>query len=318
MSTIVAEASMDVSRPAGIEAVRRFNRFYTRRIGVLDEALLGSGLALAEVRVLWEIGHAPGCAASALADRLALDSGYLSRILRGFRARGWVEATASDEDARQRRLTLTAKGRRGLEPLERRSNAQVAAMLAELGPARRERLVEAMRSIQALLDPAEPVAWPYTLREPRPGDFGWVVERHGAVYAREYGWDTTFEGLVAEIVAKYLRRHDPARARAWIAEREGDRIGCVFLVGQSRRVAQLRLLFVEPSARGLGVGSQLVDECIRFARAARYGRIVLWTQSILTSARSIYARKGFRIVASEKHRSFGAELAGENWALELG
>jgi DNA-binding MarR family transcriptional regulator/N-acetylglutamate synthase-like GNAT family acetyltransferase len=308
---------MDVSRTDEIQAVRRFNRLYTRRIGVLDEALLGSGLALAEVRVLWEIGHAPGTAASALAERLAMDSGYLSRILRGFRARGWVEATASEEDARQRRLTLTAKGRRRLEPLERRSNAQVAAMLAELGPARGERLVEAMRSIQALLEPAGPVARPYAIREPRAGDFGWVVERHGAVYAGEYGWDTTFEGLVAEIVARYLRRHDPARERAWIAEREGDRIGCVFLVGQSRRVAQLRLLLVDPSARGLGVGSRLVDECIRFARDARYGRIVLWTQSILTAARSLYGRKGFRLVASEKHRSFGAELVGENWELDL-
>jgi GNAT superfamily N-acetyltransferase len=174
-----------------------------------------------------------------------------------------------------------------------------------------------MGTVRALLEPAAPAAGPCVIREPRAGDFGWVVERHGAVYAREYGWDATFEGLVAEIVAKHLRGHDPARERAWIAEREGERIGCVLLVAQSPRVAQLRLLLVEPRARGLGVGSQLVDECIRFARDARYVRIVLWTQSILVAARSIYERKGFRIVASGKHRSFGARLVGENWALDL-
>lgn len=298
-------------------AVRRFNRFYTRRIGVLDEALPGSALALAEARVLWELGHDPGASASRLEERLGIDAGYLSRILRGFRERGWVAARAAAGDARRRELHLTARGRAALAPLEKRTDAQVESMIAALGPAARDRLVEAMEAIESLLEPRPAPAWPYVLRDPRPGDFGWVVERHGAVYAREYGWDETFEGLVAEIVAKYLRRHDAARERVWIAERDGERIGCVFVVERSPRVAQLRLLLVEREARGMGVGGRLVGECVRFAREAGYARIVLWTQSVLVAARAIYRRHGFRLVERERHASFGADLMGENWALEL-
>ena len=300
-----------------VEAVRAFNRFYTRRIGVLDEALLDSGLALAQARVLWELGHDPGVTASLLRERLGLDAGYVSRILRGFGARGWVAAAPVAHDARRRRLSLTAKGRRALEPLERRTREQVGAMLGAVTPGARERLLEAMRTVQAVLEPPRAETRPYVLREPRPGDFGWIVERHGAVYAREYGWDATFEGLVAEVVANYLRRHDAARERAWIAERDGERIGCVLLVRRSARVAQLRLLLVEPSARGLGVGARLVAECVAFARAAGYERITLWTQSILVAARSIYRSQGFRRVAQEPHESFGARLVGESWELGL-
>ncbi|HSN22072.1 MAG TPA: helix-turn-helix domain-containing GNAT family N-acetyltransferase [Usitatibacter sp.] len=301
-----------------VAAVRRFNRFYTPRIGVLDEALLGTGLTLAEARVLWELGQEAGTTATRLEERLALDPGYLSRILRGLRERGWVRARRAAHDARLRELELTGKGRHALEPLERRTDEQVASLLGALGPAERDRLVASMGTIESLLGPrAARESGPYALRAPRAGDWGWVVERHGALYAREYGWDATFEGLVAEIVAKFLRRNDPAREAAWIAERAGERIGCVFLVRRSARLAQLRLLLVEPSARAMGVGAALVGECIRFAREARYRRMTLWTQSILVAARRLYERNGFRLVERERHRSFGADLVGENWDLDL-
>jgi DNA-binding MarR family transcriptional regulator/predicted N-acetyltransferase YhbS len=312
------------SGPAGaVEAVRRFNRYYTRRIGVLEEGWLGSDLTLAETRVLWELGHAPGTTASVLAHDLGLDAGYLSRILRGFRARGYVEAQPASGDGRVRHLTLTARGRRRLAPLEARSSAQVRAMLAPLAAPRRSQLLDAMAAVQSLLGPDTPAAAGkpeagVVLRAPRAGDFGWVVERHGAIYAREQGWDERFEGLVAKIVGDFLAaRPDPVRERAWIAERGGERVGCVFLVRRSRASAQLRLLLVEPSARGHGVGSALVDACIDLARSAGYSNIVLWTQSVLHAARAIYAAKGFRRVASEKHAEFGTPLTGETWKLDL-
>jgi len=313
------------SGPAGaVEAVRRFNRYYTRRIGILEEGWLGSDLTLAETRVLWELGHAPGSTASVLAGDLGLDAGYLSRILRGFRTRGYLEARPAPGDGRVRHLALTPRGRRLLAPLEERSSAQVRAMLAPLAAPRRARLLDAMAAVQDLLGADEPVdAGPgrdasVVLRAPRAGDFGWVVERHGAVYAREYGWDTRFEGLVAKIVGDFLAAQpDASRERAWIAERAGERVGCVFLVRRSAATAQLRLLLVEPSARGKGVGSSLVDACVDFARSAGYSSIVLWTQSVLRAARAIYAAKGFRRVASEKHAEFGTPLTGETWKLDL-
>ena len=303
---------------SAVEAVRRFNRFYTRRIGVLDEALLGSGLSLAEARVLWELGHEPGVTATALGARLSIDAGYLSRILRAFRARGWLGVRPAPRDARVRHLALTAAGRRRLAPLERGSRAQVAAMLADLGPTHRGRLLEAMGTVEALLDPAAALSPAFEIRAPRAGDFGWIVERHGALYAAERGWGPRFEGLVAEIVADFLRAHDPGRERAWIAQRGAERIGTVMLVRGSARVAQLRLLLVEPAARGLGVGSRLVDECIAFARAAGYARLMLWTQSVLVPARRLYAGKGLRLARREKHREFGVPLTGESWELALG
>ncbi|HUJ00488.1 MAG TPA: helix-turn-helix domain-containing GNAT family N-acetyltransferase, partial [Usitatibacter sp.] len=229
----------------------------------------------------------------------------------------WVRGVPAPGDARRRHLSLTAKGRRALAPLERRSRDEVAAMLAALAPGGRERLLEAMRTVQSVLAPARAAPGAYVLREPAAGDFGWIVERHGALYAREYGWDSSFEGLVAQIVAAYLRRHDATRERAWIAERGGERVGCVLLVERSARVAQLRLLLVEPSARGVGVGGQLVAECVRFARDAGYARIALWTQSILVAARAIYRAQGFRLVGRAPHESFGAKLVGETWELGL-
>jgi len=308
------------SPAAAVEAVRRFNRYYTRRIGVLEEGWLGSDLTLAGTRVLWELGHAPGTTASALAAALGLDEGYLSRILRGFRARGWLEARPAPGDARVRLLELTARGRHRLASLEARSSAEVRAMLGPLDASGRDRLIESLSAVQSLLEAPAPAARPadLVLREPRSGDYGWVVERHGAVYAREHGWGAAFEGLVAKIVGEYLARApDPARERAWIAESAGQRVGCVFLVRRTRASAQLRLLLVEPGARGLGIGSRLVDACIEFARAAGYSNIMLWTQSILRPARAIYAAKGFRRVASGRHAEFGTPLIGETWRLDL-
>lgn len=301
-----------------VAAVRRFNRYYTRRIGVLGEGLLGSGFSLAQMRVLWELAHHAGLTASQLEASLGMDAGYLSRLLKDFRARGLVKASASTADARARHLELTTKGARAFAPLERRSGEAVREALAPLAAGDRERLVAAMAAIERLLGGGEgAVPAAVVVREPRPGDFGWVIQRHGALYAEEYGWDATFEALVAEIVAKYIRALKPGRERAWIAERDGGRVGCVFLVERSASVAQLRLLLVEPGARGLRIGSQLVEECLRFARAAGYRKVMLWTNDILHSARHIYERADFRLVKSEKHRSFGKDLVGQNWELKL-
>lgn len=300
-----------------VAAVRRFNRFYTRRIGVLNDALLGSGFSLAEARVLWELAHQDNLTASTLEAALGLDAGYLSRVLAGFRARGYVSSSASARDARVRELRLTARGRKALAPLERRAVREVRRMLSRLAPGGQERLLAAMAAIETLLgEPArEPRA--FVLRDPAPGDFGWIVERHGALYAREHGWDASFEALVASIVGRFMGSRKPAREHAWIAEREGERLGCVLVVERSPRVAQLRLLLVEPAARGMGVGSALVEQCIRFARDAGYRKIMLWTQASLAAARRIYAAQGFRKVRVERHHSFGRELVGEDWQLAL-
>ena len=301
-----------------VAAVRRFNRFYTRRIGLLNDALLGSDFSLAEMRVLWELAHDEDATASSLKERLGMDAAYLSRILRGFRERGLLRTATAEHDARMRHLALTDKGRRAFAPLDRRSGEEVRATIADLSGGKQDRLVQAMGTIEALLEgrPEEPA--PFVLREPRTGDFGWTIHRHGALYAQEYGWDATFEALVAEIVARYIREYQPGREHCWIAERAGEIVGCVYLVERSAKVAQLRLLLVEPSARGLGVGSALVAECLRFARAAGYRKMMLWTNSLLHSARHIYERAGFKLVKSEKHHSFGHDLVGQNWIKELG
>jgi DNA-binding MarR family transcriptional regulator/GNAT superfamily N-acetyltransferase len=272
---------------------------------------------LTEVRVLYELAHRGRPTAAELCKGLDLDAGYLSRILRGFVRRGLLAKTPSATDGRRSHLELTAKGRKEFAPLDARSHEEVAAALGRLSPADQERLIVAMRRIQGLLggDPAPRV--PYLLRPHQPGDMGWVIHRHGALYAEEYGWDESFEALVAEIAAKFIRTFDPKRERCWIAEREGEIVGSVFLVQRSKTVAQLRLMYVEPSARGLGIGGRLVEECLRFARRAGYRKMVLWTNSVLLAARHIYAKAGFRLVRAEPHTSFGHDLVGETWERTL-
>jgi len=299
-----------------IEAARRFNRFYTQRIGVLDEGLLDSPFSLTEVRVMYELAHRRGVGAAELGRDLGLDKGYLSRILKRFRAKGWLARTVAGDDARRHELALTAAGRRAFAPLERRSQRQMRAMLAPLATTQRQRVLDAMRTIEHDLSPADPPS-PAVLRTHRPGDIGWVVQRHGEIYWREYGWNEEFEALVADIAAKFVQHLDPARERCWIAERDGVRLGCIFLVAQDKTTAKLRLLLVEPEARGLGLGKRLVDACVAFAREACYKRIVLWTQDNLEAARHLYECAGFRLTGSEAHHSFGKDLVAETWALRL-
>jgi DNA-binding MarR family transcriptional regulator/GNAT superfamily N-acetyltransferase len=301
-----------------VRGVRHFNRFYTRKIGVLREGLLDSSLSLTEVRVLYELSRRTDATATALRAELGLDAGYLSRILRGFRKRGWIERKPAADDARQRLLTLTRAGRAAFAPLDERSNDEVARLLGDVPRADLDRLLGAMKTIEDVLEPGSAAATPVVLRPHRPGDIGWVVHRHGVLYADEWGYDERFEALVAGIVAGFVERFDPARERCWIAEKDGERVGSVFLVRSSKRVAKLRLLLVEPSARGLGIGKHLVDECIRFARQCRYDKLVLWTQSELKAARRIYQQAGFRLTGTERHRSWGRDdLVAESWELKL-
>ncbi len=302
---------------ARVDAVRGFNRFYTKQIGVLHEGLLGSQYSLTEVRVLYELAHREQPTAADLIRELGLDAGYLSRILRGFAKRGLITKTPSTADRRQTLLSLTARGRRAFAPLNARSHDEVAAVLTGLSAARQARLIEAMGTIQTVLGAHPELKVPYVLRPHQPGDMGWIIHRHGVLYAREYGWDETFEALVAEIAAKFIRHFDLKRERCWIAEREGGIVGSVFLVRKSETVAQLRLMYVEPDARGLGIGSRLAEECIRFGRQVGYRKIVLWTNSVLGAARHIYQKAGFRLVHSEPHHSFGHDLIGETWELPL-
>jgi DNA-binding MarR family transcriptional regulator/GNAT superfamily N-acetyltransferase len=311
---------------ARIDTIRRFNRFYTRRIGVLHEGLLDSSFTLTESRLLWELAHRDDLTATELSRTLELDPGYLSRLLTAFKTRGLIRSTRSTDDGRQQHLSLTPAGRRAFAPLDTRSRQDVAALLAALDETQQHHLLASMTGIERLLaSPEERGASPCTLRPHRAGDIGWAIGRHGALYAQEYGWDLGFEALVAQIAARFLERFDAAREACWIAERERSNVGCVFLV-QARDeasdaplegVAQLRLLLVEPSARGLGIGARLVDECERFARQAGYRRIVLWTNSVLVAARGIYAKAGYRLLRSEPHHSFGHDLVGETWELAL-
>jgi DNA-binding MarR family transcriptional regulator/N-acetylglutamate synthase-like GNAT family acetyltransferase len=307
----------DVGKAERIRAVRRFNRFYTQRIGVLRDGLLGSPFTLTQVRVLYELAHREAPSASDLARDLGLDAGYLSRILRGFGKQGLVRRTPSRTDGRRSHLALTPRGRAAFAPLERRSQAEVGSMLGPLSPAGQQHLVDAMESIQKLLSPPVAATASYVLRPLRAGDLGWVVHRHGAVYAEEWGYDWTFEALVAGIVAEYVKSFDPARERAWIADKDGAPVGSVFLVRKSATVAKLRLLLVEPAARGLGIGRRLVEECVAFARGAGYRKITLWTQKPLKAARAIYRQAGFRLVHEAAHRSFGQDLVAETWELSL-
>jgi DNA-binding MarR family transcriptional regulator/GNAT superfamily N-acetyltransferase len=309
----------DPESPDCVAAVRRFNRYYTRRIGLLGEGLLGGPLTLSEARLVYELAQRGTATATELGADLDLDSGYMSRLLRGLAARRLVSKRRCDDDGRQVLLSLTPSGRRVFAAIDARSREQVGAMIERLSGAERLQLVDALATTQRLLDGGQPraPAVPYVLRPPRPGDMGWIVHRHGALYAQEYGWDETFEALVAEIVAGFVRSFDPRRERCWIAEREGAVAGSVFLVRESERVGKLRLLYVEPGARGLGIGRRLVDECIRQARHFGYSRLTLWTNDVLVSARRIYEAAGFRLIAQERHHSFGHDLVGQNWDLEL-
>jgi DNA-binding MarR family transcriptional regulator/GNAT superfamily N-acetyltransferase len=298
-----------------IAAVRRFSRFYTRRIGVLQERLLDSPFSLTEGRIFYELAQRDTTTAAELAKELGLDPGYLSRILRGFEERGLIERQPAQLDARQNLVRLSASGRAAFIPFDASSREQIAAMLKVLTIADQHRLVDALQTVEALIEPERQP--PFRLRPHRPGDIGWVIQRHGTLYARDYGWDESFEALVAEVAAQFIRSFDPAAERCWIAEKDGEPVGSVFLVRQSEEVAKLRLLIVEPQARGLGIGERLVAECIAFARKAGYRRVTLWTNSVLVSARRLYEAAGFRLTASEPHRSFGHDLVAETWDLEL-
>ncbi len=300
-----------------IPAVRAFNRFYTRKLGVLDQQLLKSPFSLSEARVLYELANREDASAKEIGIELGLDPGYLSRIIQKFEEDGLITRTPLASDRRQHQLSQTAKGRQAFAKLDRLSQEQVASMLDELPAIARRRLTGAMSAIESLLgvSPAAPRC--AILRAPRPGDMGWVVQSHAALYASEYGFDSTFEGLVADIAAKFLASFDASRERCWIADSDGAQVGSVFLVKDSDTVAKLRLLLVDPAARGQGLGQRLVTECIGFARQCGYRRITLWTQSILLAARKIYQDAGFALVASEPHRGFGQSLIGETWELKL-
>ncbi len=303
--------------PEQVRALRAFNRFYTQRTGLLDP-YLGSAFSLTEVRVLYELAHHAPCTASELSRRLVLDAGYLSRILRRFGTAGWITRTPSPVDGRQQALALTGEGRAVFEPLQQRSRDEAARLLEPLPEVCREALVAALSRAQALLEPdAGTPSHTAVLRDPRPGDMGWVVQQHGALYAREYGWNSEFEALVAEIAAGMIRQHDPAWERGWIAELDGERVGSVFVVRKGETEAQLRMLILTPAARGLGLGARLTDECLAFARGKGYTKMVLWTNSNLLAARAIYARRGFALVHSEAYHGYGHDLVGETWELVL-
>jgi DNA-binding MarR family transcriptional regulator/GNAT superfamily N-acetyltransferase len=301
-----------------VQTIRRFNRFYTRQIGVLQEHLLQSQFSLTEVRVLYELAHRENITAKDLCLDLGLDRGYVSRMLQTFEAHGWIKTAPSPDDRRRQFLSLTAKGHRVFDPLERRSSHEVAAMLARLSPSQQKKMLVAIRDIESVLAPSQPTATPYILRQHRPGDMGWVVQRHGELYWREYRYDERFEALVAEIVAEFIQNLDPKRERCWIAERNGENVGSVFLVKKSSSIAKLRLLLVEPSVRGMGIGKRLVEECVRFAREIGYKKIMLWTQSELAAARGIYKGAGFKLVGEEKHDSWSRKkLVAETWEVVL-
>jgi DNA-binding MarR family transcriptional regulator/GNAT superfamily N-acetyltransferase len=303
--------------PSPIDSVRRFTRFYTQHMGVLQRQLLGSPFTLSEGRVLYELAQREETSAAELGKELGLDAGYLSRILRGFEQKGLLRKERSAEDARRSHLALTRKGQQAFASLDARSTREVGELLTPLSPAARVQLVEAMGTVEGLLRPAPERRAPYLLRAPAPGELGWVVQRHGALYAEEYGWDVRFEALVARIVADFGQQHDAERERCWIAELDGAPVGSVFLVRKSDTVAKLRLLLVEPSARGHGIGARLVEECIRFARQAGYRKLTLWTNDVLVSARRIYEGAGFTLVHSEPQPNFGKALVSQTWERKL-
>jgi DNA-binding MarR family transcriptional regulator/GNAT superfamily N-acetyltransferase len=302
---------------ARVDAVRRFNRLYTRRIGVLREGLLHSRYSLTEARVLFELANREEPTATDLSRELGLDPGYLSRTLARLEEQGLVARVRSERDGRRRLLSLTPDGEEAFSLLDSRSREEVAEMLGGLSEGDQRRLLEAMRTVESIFEDGLKFSEPFVLRAHEPGDMGWVVHRHGVLYAREYGWDESFEALVARIVADFIDGYHPAKERCWMAEMGGERVGCVFLVKASDVVAKLRLLLVEPEARGLGLGNRLVEECIRFARNRGYEKLTLWTNSVLDAALRIYEEHGFVLVDEEEHHSFGHDLVGQTWELAL-
>lgn len=300
-----------------IDAIRRFNRFYTRQFGLFGEGLLDSPFSLTQARILYELAHHEGMTATELAATLRIDAGYLSRTLKGLEESGRIDRTRASGDARRMELRLTRAGRSAFAPLERAAREQVAQMIAGLDPGQAAELLAAMGIVERLLQPQDAPKVPYLLRGLQTGDLGWITHRQGLLYAQEHGWDGTYEALVAEILAGFVKTFDPSTEAAWIAEREAVVVGSVFLVRESARVARLRLLYVEPSARGLGIGRRLVDECIRFARAKSYRTLTLWTNDVLASARRIYQAAGFEKTREERHHSFGKDLLGQTWTLDL-
>jgi DNA-binding MarR family transcriptional regulator/GNAT superfamily N-acetyltransferase len=305
----------DLSQKAA--AIRRFNRFYTRQIGLLQEGLLDSPHSLTEGRIIYELAHRQQTTASVLAADLGLDPGYLSRILAGFQKRGLISRRASTADGRQKVLSLTPRGEEEYATLNSRSQVEIERMLGNLSMEQQDSLVGSMGAIENILGTAQNRTVACILRPPQPGDMGWVISRHGVLYAREYGWDASFEALVAEIVSRFMKLYEPKIERCWIAEIDGENVGSVFLVKENETTARLRLLLVEPKARGLGVGTRLVQECVRFARQAGYRTMTLWTNDVLAAAREIYQKAGFRLVHEEMHYSFGQDLVGQTWELEL-
>lgn len=305
-----------------IAAVRRFNRFYTREIGVLKDGFLGTPYSLTEGRVLYELAHRKNpsgkTTASAVCAALGLDPGYLSRIMRSFRKSRLIRTERSSSDGRETLLSLTPRGRQAIAQLDSRSSKEVAARLRSIPEPEKARLVAAMHTIEHLLAP-EPTAQkePYILRPPQGGDMGWITYRQGLLYAQEYNWDEHYEALVAKIVGQFIENFDPRKERCWIAERNNEIVGSVFVVKYTPTIAKLRLLYVEPSARGLGIGQRLVSECVRFARQSGYKKLTLWTQSNLYAARRIYKSQGFRLTAKKRHYSFGHNLVAETWDLKL-
>ena len=307
--------SSDLDRQ--IAAVRGFSRFYTSKLGIIEPKLLDSPLTLQEARIIYEIAGRKNCTATELVHALGLDAGFLSRTLQALQRRQIVARQPSKTDRRVTEIALTAKGRAAFAELDSRSRRDVATLLGRLAAEERAAVVNAMTTIEHALEPAARPPGGFLLRSHRPGDIGWIVSRHGALYAQEYGWDISFEALAAEIAAQFIRSYDLAREHCWIAEIGGEPVGSIFLVRASDEVAKLRLLLVEKKARGLGLGRALTEQCIRFARDAGYSSITLWTQSILVAARGIYQRAGFRLVGQEKHHSFGVDLVGETWEREL-
>ncbi len=300
-----------------VAAIRHFNRFFTRQIGVLREGLLHSPYTLTEARILFELAHRERLTASDLCRELGLDAGYLSRLLLRLEQQELIEKIRSESDGRQRLLHLTPQGEQAAALLDRRSQDEVSEMLSEHSEEEQQRILKAMQTIEGVLDKGFKFSEPFFLRTHEPGDMGWVAHRHGILYAQEYGWDEHFEALVAQIVADFINNYNPARERCWIAEMNGEIVGSVFVVQASETVAKLRLLLVEPRARGLGLGTRLVEECIRFARRKGYQKLMLWTNSVLVEARHIYQKLGFSLVEQEEHHSFGHDLVGETWELPL-
>jgi DNA-binding MarR family transcriptional regulator/GNAT superfamily N-acetyltransferase len=304
---------------AEVAAFRRFNRFYTQILGLLDEGLVRSSFSLTEARVLFELAMRSEGGATEIAAQLNLDAGYLSRILRKFEDAALLVRSPRAEDARHALLQLTRKGKAAFAELDRRSADQARQILEDISPMNRSVLIRSMQSIEDILAKDNQARAPLVLRPHRPGDMGWVVQRHGVLYAQEYGWDERFEALVAQVASAFITGFDPKRERCWIAERDGEPLGCIFLVRHPEQAdtAKLRLLLVEPSARGLGLGKALVRDCVQFARLTGYKRLTLWTQSILTAAHHLYKQAGFQLVREEPHHSFGKELVGQTWDLIL-